>query len=656
MAQHSQLLSDCASEVESTHEEVALRLELAIADAAGEWTELLHRARTAMRRDLGALTLARYARYTMWTGDYAEANQAWAEAINHACLAHRNEDAADWLYSQRFVMNRHALVLEDKWHPLARSLSSLPSRPRIVTSVTSSRESALASLRHDQKRGAAIYLRRYLCDAIRSGSLNDEIDARMLLGGLYAETNEPHLAARQLILARDYEGARAVAQDLGDAYLDVSDLIASPVSWVMATAFEFAAEEADLVPDASVDLLVDLALTAIAEVNAGTRVDSPVYSPQITRSAYKLIGELSERLSDAHALAVLDTLRDRVSAEAHHAWATDESHILIAAGIATTGSDETRPVALDHLVGLYARHAHPLHRAKDALRKNLTAIQDRLQALADGGHHDAHALLAAGDEEHVDPEQASAAAERLQKPTGNSLGRYAVGTRAIEDSLLARSLPPAQRAACIAMLLQNARSPFEGSSNRRTYLLAAANLSEGLEEEDRRKFFADLTDFIGNTPPSQVDILNASMTSPLGGMQWGGSLDCRSTAVLAAAYFAHDADEKNQVRDLAIRLIGVAGEHDSDIANALQVIKADLRDIAPLLAQAGWAMRSIAAIAWARSSEIPLELGEQLSKDPDARVRRSLATALRDHPSAHSEHIRAVLQVDPRWSVRSILL
>lgn len=198
--------------------------------------------------------------------------------------------------------------------------------------------------------------------------------------------------------------------------------------------------------------------------------------------------------------------------------------------------------------------------------------------------------------------------------------------------------------------------PFEGSSNRRTYLLAAANLSEGLEEEDRRKFFADLTDFIGNTPPSQVDILNASMTSPLGGMQWGGSLDCRSTAVLAAAYFAHDADEKNQVRDLAIRLIGVAGEHDSDIANALQVIKADLRDIAPLLAQAGWAMRSIAAIAWARSSEIPLELGEQLSKDPDARVRRSLATALRDHPSAHSEHIRAVLQVDPRWSVRSILL
>lgn len=655
VVRHTQLLSDSAAEVESTHEEVALRLRLAIADAAGDWSELIHAARTAMRRDLGALTLARYARYTMWQGDYALANQAWAEAISQACLAHRNEDAADWLYSQRFVMDRHALVLEDKWHPLARSLSSLPSRPRIVTSTSSSRESALAAIRHDQKRSAAIHLRRYLCDAIRSGSLNDEIDARALLGGLYAETNEPHLAARQLILARDYEAARAVTQDMGDAYLDVSDLIASPVSWVTATAFEFAAEEADLVPDASVGVLVDSALTVIAEVNAGTRVDSPVYSPQITRSAYKLIGELSERLSGIQALAALETLRDRVAAEEHHGWTTDESHILIAAGIATTGSDETRSVALDHLLGLYARHAHPLHRAKDALRKNLPAVQDRLQALADGGHHDAHALLAAGDDEHVDPEQARAAAERLQKPTANAHGRYAFGTRAIDDSLLARSLPPAQRAACIAMLLQNARSPFEGSSNRRTYLLAAANLSEGLEEADRRRFFEDIADFIGNSPPSEADMVNASMTSPLGGMQWGGSLDSRSSGVLAAAYFAHDADEKNRVRGLAIGLIGVAGEHDSDIANALQVINADLREIAPMLAQAGWAMRSIAAIAWARTPGMSSELGEQLSKDPDARVRCTLATAIRDHPSAHSDDIRAVLQVDPRWSVRSIL-
>lgn len=92
------------------------------------------------------------------------------------------------------------------------------------------------------------------------------------------------------------------------------------------------------------------------------------------------------------------------------------------------------------------------------------------------------------------------------------------------------------------------------------------------------------------------------MTNPLGMMRWDGSLDSRPAAVLAAAYFACEEDEMSRVRDLAIRMIGVAGQDDQYVAQALQVIKADLNDIAPLLAQAGWAMGSIAAIAWARSS------------------------------------------------------
>jgi len=294
----------------------------------------------------------------MWHGNYVEANQAWAEA----CLAHRHEDAAEWLYSQRFVLNRHVPVFEDKWHPLARSLSSPPSRPRLVTSTSTSRENALAALHHDRKRVAAVHLRRYLCDAVRSGSLNDEIDARMLLGDSYAQTNEPRLAARRLILARDYESARSVAQDLGDSYLDVSDLITSPVSWVVATAFEFAAEEADLVPHASVDSLVDSALSAIDDVKSGKRADPPVYSPQITCSAYKMIGELSERLNQDHAVAVLESLSGHVTAEEHHYWPTDESHIRIA----VTKDDEVTSVALDHLMGICARRAHPFsNKAKD---------------------------------------------------------------------------------------------------------------------------------------------------------------------------------------------------------------------------------------------------------------------------------------------------
>jgi hypothetical protein len=656
LRQHGQLLLDCASEVAASHEDVALRIELAVADMTGAWNELLHRARTSTRRDLGALTLARYARSAMWRGNYVEANQLWAEAINNACLAHRLEDASDWLYSQRLVMNRHVPVFGDQWHPLARSLSDLPSRPRLVTSTSTSRENALSALRQGEKRVAAVHLRRYLRDAIRSGALSEEIDARRLLGGLYAETNQPTLAVRQMILAYDYEAARELAPSLSDAYLDVSDLIASPVSWVGAAAFEFTAAQADLVPDAAVGALVDSALSAIEEVNSGGRADSPVYSPQIHRSAFRLIAALSERLSDEHATAVLEILSGHVEAEEHRPWRTDESHIPIAAGITSTRTGGIASQALDHLVGLFARNAHPFDRdAKDALRANLNIVKPRLQELADRGHHDAQALLALADQQHIDTDRAAAAAERLQKPTTNSAGRYGVGTRAIDDSVLARSLPPAERAACIDMLLQNARSQFEGTSNRQTYHLAAANLSEELPTEKRQNFFDDIIDFVNNPPPSQPDMLNASMTNPLGGMRWQGNLDSRPAAVLAAAFFADSTDQKNQIRDLAIQLMSSAGQEGHHLAHALQVIGIDLDDLAPLLAQADSAMRSVAAITWARSSSLPAEMGERLSKDPDPLVRRTFATEIQDRPSAHSEHVRSVLESDPRWSVRSIL-
>jgi hypothetical protein len=44
-----------------------------------------------------------------------------------------------------------------------------------------------------------------------------------------------------------------------------------------------------------------------------------------------------------------------------------------------------------------------------------------------------------------------------------------------------------------------------------------------------------------------------------------------------------------------------------------------------------------------------------LSRDRDVRVRRTLATELRDNDNERSANVRAVLQVDLRWSVRSIL-
>lgn len=656
VTQHQTLITPNARDVTSTSSEVAVRLEVVLADVTGSWRALLRRARTTTQRDIGALILARYARYAMWQGDFSEAESAWGEAINQACLAYRHQDAIDWLYSQRFVVMRHQAVLEDRWHPLAQSLSELASRPRLVTSAASTRESALAAIHQDKQRVAAIDLRRYLCDAVRSGALSDEIDARRLLGDVYRASGEYPLAAAHLILAGDVDAARTVARSLGDTYLDVAPFMASPVSWVVATAFEFAAEQGDLIPDDQVEAVVGIALSAIRDVGSGQRPDSPFLSPQIYLSAYALIAELAQRLSPDHGRAVLELLADCVQAEPGHYRRTDDSHTTIAAGIAHSCPDEPlKAQALDQLIALFEREPHLLDSgARDVLTTNLDLVHSRLRGLADGGHRDAKSLLAAADTADIAPADAQAAAARLCAPTRNGPGQYAMGTSAVPDSLLAAALPAAERAPCIRMLLANARSPFEGASNRHSYLLAAANLSSDLDDADRREFFDAAVGFVTSPPRSQPDLLHSSMSNPLSMMRYSGNLDNRPAAGYLAARLAQTAQEKRVTKELIMGLIGVDAEADYDVALALQVLQVDPSELAPILPHVGWALRSVAAIRWVTSPQMPTELGEKLSHDPDARVRRALAQELRARPAEPADQARATLEADQRWSVRHL--
>src|SRR5271166_3224896 len=279
-------IESAADEIAGANDDVAVRLRLTVAEATGDWAGLIRIARTAMRRDLKALTLARHARYQALQGEFKEADDTWTEAIGDACLAQRHKDAADWLYSQRFIANRYRGVFEDQWHPVARALTDLPTEPKLVTTANDCRERALAALHFEEPRVAAINLRRHLVDAVRSGSLNDELDARRLLGQTYCDTGNLALAAYYSIHGGDYEAARAAATAFGDVYHDVTEFMKGPLSWVVASALQFATEQADLVPDDDLDAVVELAAAAINDALSGTRLDSPILSPQMYLSAY----------------------------------------------------------------------------------------------------------------------------------------------------------------------------------------------------------------------------------------------------------------------------------------------------------------------------------------------------------------------------------
>lgn len=236
-----------------------------------------------------------------------------------------------------------------------------------------------------------------------------------------------------------------------------------------------------------------------------------------------------------------------------------------------------------------------------------------MHELAEGGHHEAAALIAFSDPDQIAPQDADAAAQRLRQPTKNGPNHFSTGTGAVSDSLLATVLPAEGRAACIEMLLSNARSPYEGAQNRSSYLLAAANLTEGLDEHHGRAFFDAALSFAAHPPPSQVDIFNASMRNPLGGMRVNDRSDCRPSATYLAGVLAQTPDDKRVVRDAALRLIGADADDHYRVAKTLQVVQSELGDSAPMLAQGGWPLRSLAAIIWAESIDLPAELGMALS-------------------------------------------
>jgi hypothetical protein len=653
---HQEQIESAAAEVLETNDDVAVRLRLTVADATGDWAALIRAARTAMRRDLKALTLARHARYQALQSEFKEADDTWAEAIGDACLAHRHQDAADWLYSQRFIANRYRGVLEDRWQPVARALTDLPSEPKLVTLANDCRERALAAIHFEDPRVAAINLRRHLLDAVRSASFYDEIDARRLLGQTYCDTQNLGLAAYYSIHGGDYKSARTAATAFGDTYHDVTEWMKGPLSWVVASALQFGTEQADLIPDDDLEAAVELAFAAINDTMSGARLDSPILSPQMYLSAYALLAALAKRLSAGHARAVLGMLADAVVVEEHHYRRTDESHVEIASGIARAHDGELHTIALDQLVGLYARGAHPFRSAaRDTLIDNLDQVGDRLQEMADAGHHEAAALIGYSDPDHVSPEAAQAAAARLRTPTKNGPKGWGTGTGAVNDSLLAAVLPVNERIACIEMLLSNAASAWEGSSNRDSYLVAASNLVDDLDEKHRREFFDTALNFAAHPPVSQVDLFNASMGNPLGGMRINDRSDCRPAAAYLAARLAKTSEEEQVVRDAALRLIGVGSDEDYRVTTTLQVVQSELSNSATMLAQGGWTLRSLAAILWAESADLPEALGMTLSRDHDVRVRRTLATQLRNKDDQRSADVRAVLEADPRWSVRSIV-
>lgn len=640
-------------------EALAVRLELCIAESSGDWAPLLARARTRkIARRLAALVLARHARYLASRADPDAADAEWNEAVEQGCLAKIHADAANWLYSQRMLASRYRPRLGDPYHPLASALNAEAGQPPVTGASTSARDRALAELRDQKLRPAAIRLQRYLRDSAASASWADEHDARRMLADVLKRSGELQLAAHHLILA----GLADAGHDLGreaTQYLDVTIYLDEPAYWVKASALRLIAAEADLVPDDQVAAITEKAFTVLDQVRTGELRDTPFFAPSASLAAHEALAALSERLTASQAARLLDILEPLTSVDRPDQYRhTDKSHALACTGIGRA-CPQLAERAIDQLLGLLERASHAVPaEGRDLITEYLGYSRPELERQRDGGGSDAAELLAHAAPDSVAPAAAEEAASALTSPTGSKSGSYLIGTGAVAQSMLARRLPPGRRAEIIGAQLERCRSPYEAALNRRDYLLAAANLTDDLPEAESDELFDAVISMLQDTAESEIDKADKMLAHPLGAMRVKNNIgDERPAAAFLSARLARTPEQRAAARNAALRLLGATEDGDYWSTRALQVLADDLPpEIVPVLATLGWPLRSLAAIVWAKTGNPDGSLGAALANDPDQRVRRALAGALAAvPPSPRTDPVRQQLAGDPRFSVHSAL-
>lgn len=541
--------------------------------------------------------------------------------------------------------------------PLQKALRELGPAPRIFSIAESAYESALEALREDRLRPATISAQRALRDAVTTGDWAGERAARRVLAAALAKADEPGLAARHLARAGAVKEIKELSKQFAHRFIDVTPDLSAPNYWTVGTAFRLIEQQADLVPDDLVEVISERILTEIAGADANELPDIRMLAVSRYNGVIGALAGLAHRLTPERAEKALAHFERQPPLDDVHHRFHDENEAVAVARIALAWP-ELAERACTHLVNLLARSQSarkPITR--EAVDRFVDLIRPLIAEFAAMGNDWARETLAFHDTESVPPEQAEAALDRLTAPLVHQPGVFTEGTNAVRDSLLVRGLPGDRLDPAVSELLRRADDTHVGAADRGDYLIAAANLAPQLSAAHRDEHFTAAMRSASAPRSSLPDEWERGFAHRLGGMRVvRNDMDSRERALFLAACMAGDDGQRATVRDQAYELLIDGGESGYWVTRALQQLGDAMReDIGYLLTQ-GWALRSFAAILWAKHGT-PVHAGMRLATDPDVRVRRTLAEALGGaEPVEVRRSVRDRLAQDPSYSVRSVLV
>ncbi|MEO3810783.1 hypothetical protein ABGB17_17425 [Sphaerisporangium sp. B11E5] len=624
--------------------ELAVRVRMCLADATGEWGDLVREMHRLLPRRMIAWLYARNARYLALSGDGPNSQHFYLEAIERASAEKMFDEAADWLYALRTVRFWFDTSHDDPQHSIAQALrpharpSTLPGSPHVS-------ELALRAAQDDTTPGEGLrQVQRWRWQAVVRAQITSELEAEKVLGSLLENQGDAVQATGCYIRSGAAKRAAAAARSFPEQPAHVPAAPHNAVPTSRAAAYAASATVSDLLKDDDARWWADKALDEISL----DPISFPSIEPSPYVHAFDVLQAVADVLNGRQAERLLQQLELLLSEPSGWFRGIDKqvAHILIS--LAELGYEQAislliPPLLTDERMGEFIwtdiarakRHAELLSRLlSHSISKSLPACL---------------AIIRAGADPAPTLALARTVVERQLSPTepGETDGN-SIHWNAPTDATLATVLDQETKNDFAVTLLDRALNQRKSYRNRDRDIRALHILSSHVDTQTKRLCLSRLLDLARGRYCDRPVKQHEENTLPI-------------MALRCAAMLDPDPDQSAEIEHIALTTLGAEGVNVQwHIGKAIARLPTAHSTLHPQQSATHPypALRALAAYRWGDSPALlPHEIALQLATDKNPSVRRELATALMRAPILDPGRLEIVelLRSDPRRSVRTRL-
>ena len=606
---------------------IALRIRAALGDAGvpGLWPDLISEVESSgFPADEGAYICLRGARWCAWNGQLDRAKSLCRLAMKLGSEAGLDLDVENALWSltvihslghpseELFETNRMAMSIEG-----SRSYVSLNSRTQ---------QRSYQYLANGQLPDAHLWTQYRLLESIRSGSLMDELESHAILARIYSQSDEPLNALEHAILG----GSQKLVKELAPLVCEwpefLADMLVSKAPWVRQVALLALKYVGDLAPP-------EVAQRIVYELLCQLQRDP---DDRTVPTLFEGLGTIILEATDEDLCQLVPYL-DRASIREPGKYRlTDPGVMTLAARLYRFRSNFRKQAASVLAEMAVGSHTGVWTRALDECGDNTDELAEAFVRVAER-----EALALAGplsELGHLTEATRALWSLRLKLVSDHPLGKRSEGPIGPRYDVPARFLREQEATVTIQYvdkLIAIGGDDGQLVLNRATALAAAANVVDVLSPDDREQVFRRVLSLAEQPIQiSEMDEYHVSTQHPLSRfrMSLGSATDVRTSAGRLLGRAAASQNECTTIMEIAL---GWVRSDDSVLQDAgasiltLPNLSSFVSRSAGLAKHKNPTVRS-AAVWMPYMRKCPDTAAfEQLSADPDRKVRIAVTQALR---------------------------